>query len=56
VTVVGCKEGPMDYRGRVGTIVAFGGRTGYRVKFDDTGISEYLNSDYEVVEPDALAS
>ncbi len=44
--VVGLEEGPADYRGRVGTIVEFGGRAGYRVKFDDSGVTEYLNSDW----------
>jgi hypothetical protein len=42
--VAGREEGPADYRCRIGTIIEFGGRGGYRVRFDDTGTMEYLNS------------
>jgi len=44
--VVGREEGPASFRTRVGIVVGFKGRGGYAVQFDDTGITEYLNSDW----------
>jgi len=44
--VTGREEGPASFRNRVGTVVEFRGRQGYGVKFDDTGITEHVSSDW----------
>jgi len=44
--VVGREDGPASFRGRVGTVTDFEGRGGYGVRFDDTGVTEYLNPEW----------
>jgi hypothetical protein len=44
--VIGREDGPASFRNRVGTVVDFKGRAGYGVRFDDTGIPEYLNPEW----------
>jgi len=44
--VIGCEESPASFGGRGGVVVNFSGRGGYGVKFDDTGVTEYLNSNW----------
>ena len=44
--VIGRDDGPASFRNRVGTIVDYKGRGGYGVRFDDTGIPEYLNPEW----------
>jgi hypothetical protein len=44
--VIGREEGPASFRNRAGTVVDFKGRAGYGVRFDDTGITEYVDSDW----------
>jgi hypothetical protein len=44
--VVGREDGPASFRNRTGTVVDFKGRGGYGVTFDDTHVTEYLNSEW----------
>jgi hypothetical protein len=44
--VIGCEESSASFRGRTGIVMNFSGRGGYGVKFDDTGVTEYLNSNW----------
>ena len=42
--IVGKRDGPPEYRLRVGTVVEYLGASLYRIKFDDKGQKEFVLS------------
>jgi hypothetical protein len=44
--IVGNQQGPLEYRGRLGTVIEYLGGSQYRIEFDDAKRQEFVMSQW----------